>query len=270
MRSLREPGSVGRRPGTVRITNLSSIIVVAMLVAAACSGAGAPGPSAATLEGRTFLSTTVQGHDLVPGSTVSLTFKDGQLGISAGCNHMGGAYSIVDGTLTTGQMAMTDMACDEPLMAQDTWVAAFVGGATVDLAGDTLTLRHADVTMTLADREVADPDRPLEGTRWVVDGIVTGDAVSSVPAGVTAALTISNGQMQVEAGCNSGGASVTSTDTTMTIGALLLTKRACEPAAGAVEQAVTAVLAGEVAYSIEADVLTLTADHAGLMLRAAS
>jgi heat shock protein HslJ len=247
------------------------LILVACVAAvvAACSDGGAS-PSPTSLDGRTFLSTKVVGHDLVPSSTVRLTFQGDQLGISAGCNHMGGAYSIADGTLTTGQMAMTDMACDEPLMAQDTWVAAFVGGAAVDLAGDTLTLRHADVTMTLTDREVADPDRPLEGTRWVVDGIVTGDAVSSVPAGVTAALTISNGRMQVEAGCNSGGAPITSTDTTMTIGPLVLTKRACEPAAGAVEQAVTAVLAGEIGYEIEADVLTLTTDGAGLMLRAAS
>jgi heat shock protein HslJ len=131
-----------------------------------------------------------------------------------------------------------------------------------------LTLGHGDVTVTLTDREVADPDRPLDGTRWVVDGIVTGDAVSSVPAGVTAALTISNGQLQVVAGCNTGSASVEATDTTMTIGPLALTKKACASETMAVEQAVTAVLSGQVGYSIEADVLTLTASGAGLMLRA--
>ena len=50
--------------------------------------------AAASLDGRTFLSTGVQGQTLVPGSTIRLSFKDGQLGISAGCNRMGGAYSI--------------------------------------------------------------------------------------------------------------------------------------------------------------------------------
>jgi len=235
-----------------------------------CSGGGAASPSPASLDGRTFLSTNVQGHDLVPGSTVRMRFQDGQLGISAGCNQMSGKYTIVDGRLTTGQMAMTEMACDEPRMAQDTWVGAFVGGAAVTLAGDTLTLKNGDVTLTLTDREVADPDRPLEGTRWVLDGIVSGDAVSSVPAGVTAALTISNGQMQVATGCNTGNATVEMTDTILTIGPLGLTKKACGPAETSVQQAVTSVLSGKVGYSIEADILTLTTGRAGLTLRAAS
>ena len=262
----REPGVPEYRPGAVR--SIVLILVAASLVVA-CSTPGTS-PSPTGLDGRTFLSTKVVDHDLVPGSTVRLTFNGDQLGINAGCNHMAGAYAITDGKLTTGQMAMTDMACDEPLMAQDTWVASFVGGAAISLAGDTLTLGHAEVTMTLTDREVADPDRPLDGTRWVVDAIVTGDAVSSVPAGVMAALTIANGQMQVEAGCNTGSASVTSTETTLSIGPLGLTKKGCEPAAMAVERAMTAVLSGEVGYRIEADVLTLTGDGAGLMLRAAS
>jgi len=206
----------------------------------------------------------------VPGSTIRMSFQGSQLGIAAGCNHMGGAFSIVDGKLTTGQMAMTDMGCDEPRMAEDTWVAAFVGGAAVTLAGDTLTLRNGGVTMTLTDREIADPDRPIGGTRWVVDGFVSGGAVSSIPSGVTAALTISSGQVRVEAGCNTGTGTVAVTSTSLTFGPLGLTKKACAADSMAVEQAVTAVLAGKVGYTIEADVLTVTAGGAGLMLRAAT
>jgi heat shock protein HslJ len=266
--AMAEPWAVEYRPGAVRIT--ASFVVLTAMFFVGCSGGGAASPSPASLDGRTFLSTRVQGHDLVPGSTVRMRFQGGQLGISAGCNQMSGKYAIVDGRLTTGQMAMTEMACDEPRMAQDTWVAAFVGGAAVTLAGDMLTLKNADVTLTLTDREVADPDRPLQGTRWVLDGIVSGDAVSSVPAGVTATLTISDGQMQVETGCNTGSASVAVTDTTLTIGPLGLTKKACVPEAMAVEQAVTSVLSGKVDYAIKADALTLTASGAGLTLRAAS
>ena len=246
------------------------LLAAAMVVAAACSVAGAPSPSAVAIDGRTFLSTRVQGHDLVAGSTVRLTFKDGQLGISAGCNHIGGPYTVVDGRLTTGQMAMTDMGCDAPLMAQDAWVSSFVGGATITLAGGTLTLKNGDVSMTLTDRVVADPDRPLEGTRWVLDGIVSGDAVSSVPAGVTASLTISGGQLHVETGCNTGDASITVTKTTLTIGPMALTKKACPPDATSVQTAVTRVLSGQVAYTIEADTLTVSSDGAGLTLHAAS
>ncbi len=253
--------------------HLAFSLLTATILLAGCSSAGgaaSPSPTAASLEGRTFLSTGVQGQTLVPGSTVRLSFKDGQLGINAGCNHMGGAYSIADGKLTTGQMMMTDMACQEPLMKQDTWVSSFLAGAAVTLAGDTLTLKNGDVTMTLTDRKVADPDRPLVGTNWVVDGIISHDAVSSVPVGVTAGFTITGDTMQVDTGCNTGSASVQVTATTMTIGPMTLTKKACQANEGAMEAAVVAALTGEVTYAIEADVLTTTSKSgAGLMLRAA-
>jgi heat shock protein HslJ len=166
---------------------------------------------------------------------------------------------------------MTDMACQEPLMKQDTWVGSFLGGAAVTLDGATLTLKNGEVTMTLTDREVADPDRPLVGTKWVVDGIIARDAVSSVPAGVTAWLTITGDTMQVDTGCNTGSATVQVTATTMTIGPMALTKKACQASAAAMEAAVVATLTGEVTYSIEADRLTITSKSgAGLMLRAAA
>jgi len=198
-------------------------LIAAALVVAACSvsgsgGAARPGtPAPASLNGRTFLSTKVDGHDLVPGSRVRLDFKDGRLGIRAGCNSMGGAYQIADGRLVIGNMASTEMGCEAALMAQDQWLAAFLGGAAADLAGDTLTLRNGGVTMTLTDREVADPDRPLEGTHWVLDGIVAGDAVSSVPMGVTAGFTIHDGQIEVDTGCNRGGGPVQVTPTHLTL-----------------------------------------------------
>ena len=226
-------------------------------------------PSPSTLDGRTFLSTSVVGHDLVPGSTVRLTFQDERIGINAGCNQMGGSYAVIDGLLTTEQMMTTEMGCEAPLMAQDTWVAGFMSGAAVTLAGDTLTLANGGVTKTLKDREVADPDRPLKGTRWVVDGIIAGDAVSSVPAGLTASVMITDDQLRVQIACSGGVALVQATATTLTIGAIAPTQDGCAPDGSAVQQAVTSVLSGQVAYTIEADVLTITAGPAGLTLRAA-
>jgi heat shock protein HslJ len=154
-------------------------------------------------------------------------------------------------------------------MEQDRWVAELLGEATVILDGDTLTLINATVRLTLLDREVADPDRPLLGTRWVVDGLISGDAVSSVPVGVTAALTFSDGRVDVEAGCNAGGGTVQVGDGTLSFGPIGLTKMACEQVRMAVERAVVNVLAGSVDYEIEAGALTLKAGGLGLMLRAA-
>ena len=85
---------------------------------------------------------------------------------------MGGAYVINGERLAVEQMMTTEMACEPALMEQDQWLAALLDGAIVALAGDTLTLAKDGDRLSLLDREVADPDRPLIGTRWIVDGLV--------------------------------------------------------------------------------------------------
>lgn len=247
-------------------------LVSAILLGACGSGgaSGPPGPTDGGVEGRTFLSTGLEGRPLVAGSTVRLTFQNGGVSANAGCNSMGGPYRIEGDRLIADELATTEMACDPALMEQDRWLADLLGGATITLDGDTLTMENGTVRLTLVDREVADPDRPLIGTRWLVDGLISGGAVSSVPAGVIAALTFSDGRVEVEAGCNTGGGTATVTDTTIGFGPIGLTKMACAPEAMVVEGAVVAVLSGTVEYTIEAGALTLTAGGIGLMLRAVS
>lgn len=189
-----------------RHPTLLSLVIAATTIVAACSPGATPSPSALTVNGKIYLSTDVQGAVLVPGTRIQLTFKDGNLNAHGGCNSMGGAYTIDGDRLKTTQMAMTYMACDEPRMQQDDWLARLLGDVALTLVGDTLTLSDGTITLTLLDREVATPDQPLEGTRWVLDGILSGDAVSSVPAGVTASIRIVDGRVDVEAGCNTGGA----------------------------------------------------------------
>jgi heat shock protein HslJ len=256
-----------------------TVLLATALLASACSGGTGSGTPSASgsppdgtgpqgLDGRTFLSTGIEGRVLVAGSRIRISFHDGQVSVSGGCNSMSGPYLLDGNRLVARRMATTEMACEEPLMAQDTWLADLLDGATITLDGTTLTLSKGGVTLTLEDREVADPDRPLLGTRWVVDGLVSGEAVSSVPLGVTAALTFSDGRVGVEAGCNNGGGTVDITATTLGFGPIALTKMACGGPAMAVEQAVLAVLNGTAPYEIEADVLTIRAGERGLMLRA--
>ncbi len=250
--------------------SLVTLALASALLLGACGGGSAgPGPTGRGLDGRTFLSTGIEGHALVAGSTVRLTFQGGQLSANAGCNSMSGAYRISADRLVVEQLATTEMGCDAPFMDQDRWVADLLDGSTITLDGDMLMLTKLAVRLTLLDREVADPDRPLTGTRWVVDGLIGSGAVSSVPINVVAALTFADGLVDVEAGCNQGGGSVTITDATIEFGPIGLTKRACEPGAMTVEQAVTATLSGTTRYMIEAGSLTIEAGGVGLMLRAA-
>jgi heat shock protein HslJ len=171
-------------------------------------------------------------------------------------------------------MATTDMGCDPPRHAQDEWLARFLTSRPQwSRSGSTLTLDNGTTRIVLEDREVADPDRPLQGTKWVVDTIVDRDTASSVPAGVEAHLTFEDdNRFGGNTGCNGmGGNSVVHEDrSTITFSEVITTKMACDDERMRVERAVLATLDGDVAYRIDANVLRLDGpgDH-GLRLRAA-
>lgn len=266
-----EPGSLGRRPGAMTRLPLSFLGLAAAVLLAACSTAAAPSPSpaSASLDGHTYLSTGAQGVTLVPGTQIRLAFDDGNLTAQAGCNTMGGTYTVSGARITTTQMFMTEMGCDEPRMHQDEWLAQFLGEVTYTLEGDTLTLTNGPIQLTLLDEEVATPDPPLGGTRWILDGIISGNAVSGVPVGVTASIRISGDNVEVEAGCNQGGGTVEVAPGSLTFGPIGLTKMACEAGPMSVKSAVVTALSGGVEYAIDADGLTLTRGDAGLLFRAA-
>lgn len=259
-----------------RVTTLLGLAIAAALFGA-CSGSRAssgapsstPGGAASDLNGKTYLSTGIQGATLISGTQIRLAFKDGDLSANGGCNAMGGTYSITGDQLSATQMSMTDMACDEPRMKQDEWLARLLSRATISLAGDTLTMTAGTVRLTLTDKEIATPDLPILGTRWILDGIVSGDAASSVPAGATASIRIAEGRVDVQVGCSTGTATVELKADALTFGPIGLTKKGCEPELMAVERAVTTVLAGTVGYTIDADVLTIDTGNAGLTFRAA-
>jgi len=213
------------------------------------------------LDGRECVSTGVKGQTLVEGTKIRLEFMDGAISANAGCNSMGGDYVLEGQTLAVGPMFSTEMGCEQALMDQDIWLAEFLTSSpTVALDGDVLTLDGDGTTIEMLDRESADPDRPIEGTLWVVDGLVTDDAVSSVPGDATASITIIDGEAMVETGCNNAGGSVEVAETTLTFGPMMMTLMACPPAETELERAVLAVLDGVVDYEIEADRLTLRRD----------
>lgn len=259
----------------MRSQPLLGMSLIALLAAAACSSGSTPSapPSTPTvtagdLDGRTFVSTGSMGHDLVPDSQVTLTFEDGQIGGNAGCNLMTGGYEIADSALTVSQIAMTQMACDAPLMAQDTWIASFLDGSQVTLDGASLTLTKDGVSLALAEKIVA--DAPLEGTHWILDGIVDGATVSNVPEGVTAGVTFSDGKVVVETGCNNGNGRATIVGDKITFEPLATTRMACPEPQSQTEQKVTNALQGELTWSIKGDRLELRGASAGLDFTAAS
>jgi heat shock protein HslJ len=77
------------------------------------------------LDGKTFVSTSVAGHELVEGTTVRLVFEEGRLAVEAGCNTQTAPYAVDASTVKwSGPPASTMMACPDPLHEQDLWLRA--------------------------------------------------------------------------------------------------------------------------------------------------
>ncbi len=116
------------------------------------AGADASAVTAADLNGKAFLSTSVEGHDLVEGSAITLSFEGDTLGANAGCNSLSGGFTVEENELVVGDnLASTMMACSDDLMAQDQWLSSFLSDdPKISLDGDVLTLNEGDVTITLS------------------------------------------------------------------------------------------------------------------------
>lgn len=244
----------------MRPHRLASVIAVAGLLFAACGSdddadedTTDAAPTTGDLDGRSFVSSEVTGHELAAGSEIQLSFDADTMSASAGCNTLAGSFDVDDGDLAAGPFAMTQMACDQPLMEQDTWLSEFLASTPgVSLVGSTLTLTGDDATVVFEERQPAE----IAGTTWVVTGIVEGDAVSTVPADSEATLVFADGVVEIDTGCNVGGGDAAVTETSIEFGPLAMTLRAC-PELGDFETSLLAVLDGEVAYEITGDTLSL-------------
>jgi heat shock protein HslJ len=256
----------------VRLT--VALLVVAIGLCACAGETSEPDPSGAPdVDDRTFVATSItdrgRSRALVDDTELRLTFRDDQLGIEAGCNHLSGSYELDGDRLVVGPIGGTEMGCPQPLMDQDAWLAGVLAGESrLRLVEDDLTLTSGEVVIELTDRETVSPDLPLTDTRWFLDSLLEGDAVSSVPGGVRATLVVRDGRASVDAGCNSMGWDVEVDGDTITFANGTTTDMGCPDDTATVEHAVATVFDGEATWTITERSLTITNGDRGLGFRA--
>ncbi|MFD1813267.1 META domain-containing protein [Rhodococcus gannanensis] len=251
-------------------------LAIAALALAACSDSGSAASDSpqSDLLGRTFVSTTVDGAQIPGGGPLTVEFTEpDRIAGTAGCNRATGTADFSGGTIVTGPLATTMMACMGENADSDQWLASFFAAKPAwELDGDTLTLRTDASTVTLLDRRIAQPDRPLTGTTWVVDTTITPAAVTSSLAIEKAAPTLQiadDGTVTGSTGCNSFTGRAEVSGETITFGPLATTRRACVPELAEVEQAVLTTLTGTATATVESDRLQLmNTNGTGLGLRA--
>lgn len=251
---------------------MSSRIALAVLVLAVAGCGDRAAGQGADLRGKVYVSSSVteQGKPraLVEGTNVELSFTgDGRLIARAGCNQMQGPVSLDDGKLSVAELSTTTMGCPDPeLHRQDQWLSDLLDAKPAwKLDGANLVVTGSGAEIVLATEQPA----TLEGT-WTVDGLVTRDAVSSVPQGAKATLVFRDGVMKVDTGCNFNGADLPYELSGQVLEVQLgpTTLKSCGPV-DEVENAVRAAFeGGQVTHDIKRSTLTLTnASGAGLTLQ---
>lgn len=258
----------------------AGVVLASGLLVAGCgdgdvSGAGdVDAVTVPQLDGTAWQATSITengtARPIVPGSNLRLEFRDAAISIHAGCNGMGGDYTLsTSGELRVGTLSGTMMACAPPLMEQDAWLSGTVFAEPLVASGDqsTLMLSREGLELVFADRGVATPDASLEGTVWQLDGTRSGDSVASVPSGIVSTLTLAEGGVvTVDTGCNRGTGTVTRTGDTLAFDQLALTPTTCaDDAARQTDSAVLGVLGGDVHWTVTDRTLTLTKGDRGLV-----
>lgn len=237
------------------------------------TSASAAASPADALWGRTFVSTEVTGPAIPGGGPLEVAFPERNgIAMSAGCNRGVTSVELAGGTVKTGAIATTMMACPGDVGGADKWMTdLFAAQPTWALDNDVLTLTTPDATVTLTDKKTADPDRPVVGTAWVVDTLVTPQAVSTSAALEASAPTLTiddKGQATGSTGCNRFTGPATIEGDTITFGELATTRMACPTDVAEVERSVLHVLDGQVTYEVDGAILRLMkADGTGLGLR---
>ncbi|MCB0070221.1 MAG: META domain-containing protein [Caldilineaceae bacterium] len=247
-----------------------SLFSLLVMVLTACQAGYVPmTPEAAAppdLADTSWVLSALNGRLPVAGSTVTLAFgTDGTASGTDGCNQFSGTYTQDGDALTFPQpMALTMMACEEPIAGQATdYMAALAATDGFTASSTQLVLRSGDeivATFVAASTDLA-------GTDWQVIGYNNGrEAVVGVLTGTEITANFgTDGTLSGNAGCNQYFAGFTVDGDALTIDMPGSTMRFCAEPPGVMEQEseYLAALATVATFGMEGNLMVLrTADGA--------
>ena len=185
----------------------------------------------------------------------SVTFADGTVGGSTGCNRFTASYTLDGDAVELGTIASTQIACPPPADAVErAYVDALGRVAGWRLDGEELVLLDED------DAEVLRYGAASPVGEWEVTAFLNGDAVSSPLPGTTLTATFGDdGSLSGSSGCNNYMSTYTTNQGAIEIEPPGGTKKFCAEPEGVMEQeaAYLAALPTAVQYRIDGGSLSL-------------
>lgn len=251
----------------------AAALVLLSIGLSACGGSG--GDTAGTglsLEGTPW---TLQSYDedgstveVPEGVTVTARFDEGRVYGSGGCNRYTAGYALDGTSLTIDPAASTLMACPEPASSVEAaFLAALARTASYFTDDTSLALTDADGTTLLTFAEA--DEASLVGPTWSATGVNNGagGVVSLVSDSQVTAMFGEDDTVSGNAGCNTYTGPFTQDGTTISIGPLASTLRACDdPELTAQEAQVLAALERATQYALDGTTLELRDDSGALQL----
>jgi len=284
---MRTPASTLTVTTAVALFRAAALVVFTVICALQLAGCGdddkpteSSTPAAASkssptsvtdIEIATYVSTDVTGHDLVDGTDITLSFKDGILSVAAGCTTQFAPYELTDGLLRwSDDPASTSTPCRQELVEQDRWLAQlFTDGMAATEDGSALTLANDEIMLVVTSVQDVDLTRLL-GHTWTVTGTMFDGAVRRLPAPVRSPhLVVGTEQpSRLDTGCNTGRTNVRVDDDTFVFGTTTATRVRCPQPAREIERRVLAVLDGPADYvHFDGKMLVVTKGEEGLVFR---
>ena len=254
----------------MRALHRSLAIAALALLIAGCSLF--PGLANAALDGEWQLQAGTNQGAAIPipaGSRITLTINGGDVGGISACNHYGGTLEINGTTIKISALSMTEMACQDEIMAAEAaYLAALPRVTTAARQGDSLVLSGPQVELRFVRIQPVE-NAALVGTNWTLESLISGEVVSSV-AGEPATLQLSaDGTLAASTGCRevTGRYTISGAQVNVTLDPYDLF--ACAEPLGAQDTQVLAVIgaADGFAVAIQGDSMTLAAGNQGLGYR---
>lgn len=242
------------------MVRIQAVLLGALLLLTACSG---PSSGTPQLNGTSWIVSSIAGTATLSDQQPTLTFADGRVSGSTGCNTVSGAFTQNGDGVTFSPMAVTQMACPDPVMSQETSFLAALN-KVARASGDATTVRLLDAAgetlLTLTTPPPAPSPTPLAATTWKLESIIEGTTASSLVAGTSVTLTVNTdaGSYSGHA-CNNFGGDLTVTGDSISFGVPHSTKMACPTDELTQENRVLSILPHVTSWMVAGYALTLIA-----------
>ncbi len=270
------------------------LLAAFVLVLAACSGAGTATPSGGSVSpspssppsappsvapsgpidpsgGWLLVGGTAGGRPIpmVPGADITFEVDGSTVSGRSACNQYFGEFVVENGVVRLGGLGGTEMGCDEPVMASElAYMQALAQVTAARMDGEQLVLLGEGVELRF-ERIDPPPTAELVGTTWLLDGLVSGDAVAST-IGEPATLELdADGTFLATTGCRTLTGRYTTSGTVVQV-TEMTADGDCAGGPADQDAHVIEVLEGGFRADITEQTLTLTGDGGrGLVYRVA-